>query len=225
MYAQALRPGYVYDRAQILTAEEAAELEYFCEQIEREYTSEIVVVTLSDLSRYGGDMSVARETIFNDEALDGIVGIGKAQMDNGVLLVIAIAERKWGIEVGYGLEGSLTDSEAGRIGRDLMVPYLKEQDYYNALLSGANAVADEIKGVSTLPPEEPTFFGLETTEIIVMIAVAILLAIVFYATQRGGRSNRYGRYGGWGGGYGGGGSGGGGSGGGGSGGGGAGGSW
>jgi uncharacterized protein len=223
LFVHALRPGYVYDRAQVLTTEDRAAIDYFCEQIERNYTSEIVVVTLPDLNQYGGDMSKARETIFNDESLDGVVGIGKAKQDNGVLIVIAIAERKWGIEVGYGLEGSLTDSEAGRIGRDIMLPYLKNEEYYYALMRGAMSVADEIRGESTLPPEDPNFLSDQDTQILVIIVFALFLGVAFYVKRRGGGSGS--GYGGWGGGYGGGGSGGGGSGGGGSGGGGAGGGW
>jgi uncharacterized protein len=220
---QALRPGYAYDRAGILTSNEVSSLDSFCRQVETQSTAEIVVVILSDLTDYGGDIFVAKETIFNDETLDGIVGIGKADADNGVLIVISILERKWGIEIGYGLEGDLTDSESGRIGRDIMVPFLKNEEYYNALISGVNAVAEEIRGGSALPDEESPESELDFWVIFgVVIFVVILSLIIRRWGGSGGGSRGYGYYGG---GWGGGGSGGGGSGGGGSGGGGSGGGW
>ncbi len=222
---QALRPGYAYDRAKILTSNEVTSLDSFCRQVETQSTAEIVVVTLSDLSDYGGDIYVAKETIFNDETLDGIVGIGKADADNGVLIVISILERKWGIEIGYGLEGDLTDSESGRIGRDIMVPFLKNEEYYNALFSGVNAVAEEISGDSAFPNEELPEYEFDT-DFWVMVGVVVFIVILGIILRRWGNSGGSRRgYGYYGGGWGGGGSGGGGSGGGGSGGGGSGGGW
>jgi uncharacterized protein len=218
--AVALRPGYVYDRAKVLTSSEVASIESFCRQVESQSTAEIVVVTLPNLSTYEGDISVARETIFNDEALDGIVGIGKRDIDNGVLIVISIAERQWGIEIGYGLEGNITDGESGRIGRDIMVPHLKEEDYYNALFSGASAIANEISGDSNFPDEGDDSTGIDFEFWIfvgVIIFVVILGLVLRHRGGYGGGGRGYGGYGGgWGGGGSGGGSGGGGSGGGGS---------
>jgi len=138
------RPGYVYDNAHVLDEYEAAVITQLCSDVDDATTAEIIVVTLPDLSGYGGDINVARETIFNDVSLDGVTGIGKAGKDNGVLIVISVAEQRWGIEVGYGLEGSLTDSKSGRIGREVMAPLLAEGDYYTALYSGAAEVATQI---------------------------------------------------------------------------------
>ena len=225
-FVSALRPGYVYDRAGKLTSDEISSVNSFCRQVESQSTAEIVVVTLPDLANYGGDIDVARETIFNDEALDGIVGIGKAEVDNGVLIVISIAERKWGIEIGYGLEGNLTDSESGRIGRDIMVPLLKEEKYYNALFSGASAVANEINGGSTFPNDEGSAepgFDFDFWVLVGVVVFIVILGLVLRRWSGSGRGGGHG-YGGYGG-YGGGGSGGGGSGGGGSGGGGSSGGW
>ena len=139
----AIRPRYVYDRADILTDDEELQISALCEQVDINTTVEIVVVTLPDLLKYG-DIDQARETIFNDEPLDGVKGIGKSGKDNGVLIVVAVSERKWGIEVGYGLEGNLTDSEAGRIGRDKMVPELKDDNWYAGIMAGVEGVAEEI---------------------------------------------------------------------------------
>jgi uncharacterized protein len=138
------RPGYVYDSAYVLDEYEASVVTHLCSDVDDAITAEIVVVTLPDLNDYGGDINVARETIFNDVPLDGVTGIGKAGKDNGVLILISVAERRWGIEVGYGLEGTLTDSKTGRIGRNVMEPSLADGDYYTALYGGVAEVATQI---------------------------------------------------------------------------------
>ena len=138
------RPGYVYDNAYMLDEYEEAVITQLCSDVDDATTAEIVVVTLPNLDEYDGDINVARVTLFNDIAFDGVTGIGKAGKDNGVLMVVSLAERRWGIEVGYGLEGSLTDSKTGRIGRDVMEPHMTRGDYYAALYNGAAEVATQI---------------------------------------------------------------------------------
>jgi len=75
---QALRPTYVYDRANILDAQTETTINNYCEEVDRNSTAEIVVVTLTNLDDYGGgsDTAVARNKIFNDEPLSGVKEIG-----------------------------------------------------------------------------------------------------------------------------------------------------
>ena len=132
---QALRPTYVYDRANILDEQTETTINNYCEAVDRNSTAEIVVVTLTNLDGYGGgsDTAVARNKIFNDESLSGVKGIGDKEKDNGVLLVLVVAgsdgKPHSGIEVGYGLEGNLTDGRSGRILDNYVMPALKEGDY------------------------------------------------------------------------------------------------
>lgn len=213
----ASRPQYVYDRAGVLSASEVSSISELCADVEKNSTAEIVVVTLTNLNDYGGDIDEARETIFNDEPLSGVKGIGKPDADNGILIVISVNERKWGIEVGYGLEGNLTDGECGRIGRNLMAPKFKEEKYYEGLFVGVEAVSIEIGGGNAAPPEEGNVLLLI---LVIVFVVGFIIIIALISISDGGGD------GGWGGGYGGsGGGGGGGFGGGGSGGGGASGGW
>ena len=87
---QALRPTYVYDRANILDAQTETTINNYCEAVDSNSTAEIVVVTLTNLDSYGGgsDTAAARYKIFNDEPLSGVKGIGDKEKDNGVLLVL-----------------------------------------------------------------------------------------------------------------------------------------
>ena len=71
-------------------------------------------------------------------------GIGKKGKDNGVLLVVALDDKKARIEVGYGLEGDLTDIESSIILRDSIFPLFKEGKYSEGILSGVTAIQQAI---------------------------------------------------------------------------------
>ena len=66
--------------------------------------------------------------------------LGQRGVDNGVLLVVAEQEHALRIEVGYGLEGSLTDAACGIIIRKIIAPRFKEGDYSGGIADGVNAV-------------------------------------------------------------------------------------
>jgi uncharacterized protein len=70
--------------------------------------------------------------------------LGQKGKDNGVLLMIALNERKYRIEVGYGLEGILPDSLVGGIGRQYLVPYFRKGDYSSGIYAATLAIANKI---------------------------------------------------------------------------------
>ena len=218
---QALRPTYVYDRANILDAQTETTINNYCEAVDRNSTAEIVVVTLTNLDGYGGgsDTAVARNKIFNDEPLSGVKGIGDKEKDNGVLLVLVVSgsdgKPHSGIEVGYGLEGNLTDGRSGRILDNYVMPALKEGDYSTAAIDGVKAIAETAIGTSAIATEDNN--GQFDTDLIIFAVIIVIVIIALFA-GRGGGGRGYGggysggRSGGGGGGFGGGGSGGGGAG-------------
>lgn len=134
------------------------EIEYYALQVDEDTTAEIVVVVLQSLTGHGitnGDGNEITDIvqlgvyIFNElplETYDGdtVIGIGKEGKDNGVLILIAINERQWRIEVGYGLEGDITDLESNRIAQDYLVPELSEGNYGEGLYYTVVAIANEI---------------------------------------------------------------------------------
>ena len=81
-------------------------------------------------------------------------GVGTEGVDNGVLLLVAHGDRKVRIEVGRGLEGTLTDLESGRIIRQRLVPLLAQGDVGGALVQGTSAIRQALgdKAVGALPP-------------------------------------------------------------------------
>jgi uncharacterized protein len=93
----------------------------------------VVVVTMPDIG----------ENDYNDYAnrLYEKWGIGKKGVDKGVLIFVTVKERKMRIEVGYGLEGVITDGTAGEIRDRYMTPYLKQNKYGEGILNGAAALS------------------------------------------------------------------------------------
>jgi uncharacterized protein len=76
-------------------------------------------------------------------------GVGSSEKDNGVLVLLAVQDRKIRIEVGYGLEGALPDSVAQRIITNEMVPSLAAGDYDGAVLRGTEAIIEATRGEYT----------------------------------------------------------------------------
>jgi uncharacterized protein len=110
---------YVQDFAQVLTESEKAEIRSLGRALEDKTTAQVAVLTVDTT----GDQPIQE---FSNTALRQY-GIGSKSADNGVLIVLAMADRKVWIEVGYGLEGRLPDGKVGRILDEYTVPYLKNQ--------------------------------------------------------------------------------------------------
>lgn len=80
--------------------------------------------------------------------------LGRKGMDDGALLLVAKEDRTLRIEVGYGLEGALNDATAHRIINELMVPYLRQDDYYQAINVGLEAMIQVASGEPLPPPRQ-----------------------------------------------------------------------
>ncbi len=80
--------------------------------------------------------------------------IGDAEKDNGVLLILALKERKIDIEVGYGLEGALTDGKCGRILDHYAMPYLQDGHYGAGMRAAYDALINEVYIECGMEPDE-----------------------------------------------------------------------
>ncbi|MGB9877483.1 MAG: TPM domain-containing protein, partial [bacterium] len=139
--------GFVNDFAGVVDDESKSKMEKIIDFVKEETGAEIAVVTINNLE--GESVEMFANELFNKW------GIGKKNEDNGVLILIALEERKIRIEVGYGLEPVLTDGMCGEIIRKDMVPLLREEKYGEALLRATQRVADIIttKYKVSLPEE------------------------------------------------------------------------
>jgi len=138
--------GRVNDYARMLSPEAASRLEQKLAAFERDQTTQIVVLTLPSLQ--GDDIDQFTIRVADQWK------IGQKGTDNGVLLVLAQAERKVRIEVGLGLQGVLPDITAGRIIRDVMRPYLKTGNFDQGIDAGVDGIIAATKGEFKASPAE-----------------------------------------------------------------------
>ena len=134
--------GRVVDNADILSPADEASLTAKLEALETQTQRQFVVVTVPDLQGYD-------EQTFTYQ-LGREWGIGDAERDDGVILLVAMAERKVRIEVGYGLEGYLTDALSSIIIQNAIVPRFRDGDFPGGIIAGSDAIIAQLQ----LPPEE-----------------------------------------------------------------------
>jgi uncharacterized protein len=174
--------GRVVDEAKILNQAKREELTQKLADLESKTTDQLVVVTLQSL----------QGTSIEDYGyqLGRAWGIGQKGKNNGVLLIVAPTERKVRIEVGYGLEGTLTDALTKIIIENTIIPRFRAADFAGGITSGAGAIIQVLSGdaelfkqqtaVKQAPEEKPLVnsFGILFVLIWIGIAVFIVLTIV-----------------------------------------------
>src|SRR5688500_8392436 len=130
--------GRVVDNAEILSPAAAERITSVLKAHEDRTIDQVAVLTVRSLS--GSSIEEYAVAVFESWKL------GKKGKDNGVLLVIVPPERKMRIEVGYGLEGQLTDLQASRIIRNVMAPHVKAGDFDRGVEEGVAAILAQLKG-------------------------------------------------------------------------------
>lgn len=136
--------GFVQDYAAMLSADQVQTLEAKLEVYEKTSTNEIAVVTIPSLD--GDTIENVAQNIFTEW------GIGKKDKNNGVLLLISLADRKTRIQTGYGVEGDLTDLGTHYIQDEVITPAFKAGDYYGGI-NGAVDKMIEALGENNIVPE------------------------------------------------------------------------
>jgi uncharacterized protein len=130
--------GRVVDGANLLPNSMEQSLTQKLKAYEDKTTNQVVVVTLKTLQGY--------DIADYGYQLGRHWGIGQAGQDNGVLLIVAPKERKVRIEVGYGLEATLTDALSKQIIDYEIIPHFKRKDYAGGIQAGANAILGVLGG-------------------------------------------------------------------------------
>src|SRR3989344_8763225 len=135
--------GFVQDYAAMLSAEQVATLEAKISAFEKSSTNEIAVVTIPSLD--GDAIENVAQEIFTKW------GIGKVEMNNGVLLLVSLEDRKTRIHTGYGVEGDLTDLGTSYIQQDIMTPAFRENDYYGGITGAVDKMIEALGGSEIVP--------------------------------------------------------------------------
>ncbi len=128
--------GWVNDYSGILSYSEKEKINSIISELERKTTAEIAVVILRDLE--GENIEDFTNRLFEKW------GIGKKEKNNGVMILIALAQRIIRIETGYGIEGIIPDAKAGRIIRDIMVPSFAKGKIGEGILDAVYFIATDI---------------------------------------------------------------------------------
>ena len=167
--------GRVVDTADLLGDTAEAELSGLLAGHESATTNQVVVVTVPDLGGY--------DIADYGFQLGRHWGIGQEGKDNGVLLIVARDDRKVRIEVGYGLEGALTDAQSKLIIENTILPAFKEGDYEGGIRAGLGAMLTVLNGEAL--PAEIADSGQEDELpgwAVILIVVGVVIFFLFMST-------------------------------------------
>jgi len=133
---KALKPqGYVSDFARVIDPTSKSQLEAYCAAVERSTGAQLAFVTIATLE--GEPVEDVANTIYRGW------GVGQKGKNEGILLLLAINDRRNRLEVGYGLEPILPDGFAGSVLRE-MRPALRQQHYGEALMAAADTIGNTV---------------------------------------------------------------------------------
>ena len=132
--------GRVVDQADVINAQSRGALETKLKELEDKSSIQLVVATVKSLQ--GSDIETYANGLFRFWKL------GQAQKNNGVLLLVAPAEHKVRIEVGYGLESTLTDALSSVIIASAIIPRFKAGDFSGGIERGVDGIINVLSGDS-----------------------------------------------------------------------------
>jgi uncharacterized protein len=168
----------VYDYANVLSASEKTQLEEKLIRYSDSTSTQIVVITIESLKNE--DIGILTPKWAHEW------GIGQSKEDNGVLILLAKAEKKIWISPGYGLEDKLTAGIGGEITRNIIIPEFKAGSYYRGLDKGADALFDVFKG--KYKGERKQNKG-KNFPILPFIFIVIIILFLISRNKRGGGGN------------------------------------
>lgn len=145
-FAQANLPmprHYVEDYANVINSSEEKSLNGILQELEQKTGVQYIILTVQTI----GELSIEQFSLELAEKWK----LGQKGKDNGMLFTLAVKERRYRFETGYGLEGIVPDQYCGRVGRDVLAPFLKQGNYsqgiYQANLQIIHKIASD-SGVS-----------------------------------------------------------------------------
>jgi uncharacterized protein len=188
----------VNDFANVIDSESEAAIEQRILEL-KNATGDVVVVAAIDTFAPYADIREYAVKMFEN----GGRGIGAKGKDNGLLVLLAVKDRRVWVEVGYDLEQFITDGFAGEVSRDDMTPHFARGDYGSGLLAGATRIIGRIaqgRGVtlSSVPRAAPDTSSRIQMSPWVIFAIIIIFMLINNAGNRRSRLRRGGTH--WGGG-------------------------
>jgi len=140
--------NYIEDRVGVVDRQVAQELNGYLKTLEQQTGAQVVVLLISST----GGVPIRDFAVEVAEQWK----LGQEGKDNGVLVVLAVRDKRGSIEVGYGLEGALPDAYCAAVGRKYLAPIWKDGDYSGHLKQGVLALIQPIaKELQAEMPEMP----------------------------------------------------------------------
>ena len=188
----------VNDFAGVIDGASAQRIEQTIRALESASGDIIVVATVKTVAPYADVREYAVQMFANHGR-----GVGTKGKDNGLLILLALDERRVWVEVGYGLEGFITDGFSGQVSREAMTPRFRTGNYGEGLLAGTNAIASRIAegrnvqltGVPRVNLR-PQVRAPQIPSGLIILIIIILIVISRSSGGPGGGVRRWGR-GGW----------------------------
>lgn len=185
--------GRVVDQANLLDPAQEAALTAKLEGLENTTSRQLVVATVSDLEGY--DIADYGYQLGRAWGI-GQAADGNAEKDNGVILLVAPNERKVRVEVGYGLEGIMTDAVSSIVIQNDILPRFREGDMAAGIIAGADMIFRHL----SLPEEQARAYAAQAAEqqreeagkgeTGLVIFWIIMMAIIFISSIFGSRGGR-----------------------------------
>ena len=180
---------FVVDEVGVLSAQTETVINTYTRALSKRTKAQIAVLTIKSLQGEAPEeyaLTVLRQW-----------GIGDRKLNNGVLILVAVDDRRSRIEVGYGLEGALTDGLAGRIQDDYMLPYFRQGNYDKGVARGYTAVLQTVLKeygleIKNLDVSANTRFAddrareINMSDVAAFIVVALILFGFFFGGPGGG---------------------------------------
>ena len=178
---------FVNDFAEVIDSEAEQEIMNLGVDLYNKTDAQVVVVTVQSI----GSKEVEEYAL----ELGREWGVGSAEKNNGVVILLAVEERQVTIQVGYGLEGCLPDGKTGRILDDYAIPYLADNDFSNGLCEAYKAVCAVVYDEYGAEPD-PDFeydydeYYVEDDDIIGDIIASVIILIILILIFGGGIGRR-----------------------------------
>jgi uncharacterized protein len=184
----------VNDFAAVIDAASEQELDRRIHALRRASGDVVVVATVPTYQPYA-DIREYAVKMFENEGR----GIGERGKDNGLLIVVAVEDRKVGIEVGYGLEGFVTDGFAGQTIREAILPSFRQGEYGRGLVAGTSRLIARIaagrgvqvtEGPVEVPVEAPAAGSRQNQDFSKALRVLLVILFIIFLTSRRSRRRR-----------------------------------
>jgi uncharacterized protein len=170
--------GRVVDLAQVLPPATAAQLSERLQAHEDKTTNQVAVLIVPSLEG---------EPLFNFSHRAATTWrLGQKGTDNGALLLVAIKDRKVRIEVGYGLEGALTDARSAQIIRNEIVPRFRAGDFAGGVTAGVEAILKTIEGTYHAPdrPAGPAQLDDRIGSVLFAVIIGVIIGLALSRVHR-----------------------------------------